>query len=532
MDYRKLNSVTRKDAYPLPRIDDTLDTLHGSRWFSTLDLASGYWQVELTKENQHRTAFCTTHGLYDFKVMPFGLCNALATFQRLMDLLLTGLLWSSCLVYLDDIIVLGKNFTNHLQNINLVFQRIRDAGLKLQPPKCRFFQEEVAYLGLIVSREGISVDPTKVDKVRHWPIPQNSKDVQQFLGLVNYYRRFILGFVELAKPLHRLTEHNVSFTWTKECQESFDDLRNKLTSTPVLAYPNFEQPFILDTDAINSGVGAVLSQVGNDGCEHVIAYGSRLLTKPERQYCVTHHELLAVITFTRHFRPYLLGRRFTLHTDHGSLQWLRNFKEPEGQVARWLEALQELDFEIVHRRGRLRSNADALSRTPCPQCGRSSTQDHEESLKGLVGATAITAQEDHNIRQLQLEDPVLGNIIEGKRKNIRPQPRQDLESKHLLQLWDQLLLKDDVLYCRLPSVTGSGLHNKLVVPKVLRPEVLKELHEGSLGGHLGTEKTLWKLKERFTGLVTTKPCNSGVVLVHYVQCGKVLHLGQRLSCVT
>ena len=198
MDYRKLNSVTRKDAYPLPRIDDTLDTLHA------LDLASGYWQVELTKEDQHRIAFCTTHGLYEFKVMPFSLCNAPATFQRLMDLVLTGLLWSSCLVYLDDIIVLGKNFTDHLQNINLVFQRIRDAGLKLQPPKCRFFQEEVAYLEHIVSRDGISVDPTKIDKVRHWPIPQNSKDVQQFLGLANYYRRFILGFAELAKPLHRL----------------------------------------------------------------------------------------------------------------------------------------------------------------------------------------------------------------------------------------------------------------------------------------------------------------------------------------
>ena len=198
-----------------------------------------------------------------------------------MDLVLT-VLWSSSLVYLDDIIVLGKNFTDHLQNINLIFQRIRDAGLKLQPPKCRFFQEEVAYLGHIVSHEGISVDPTKVDKVRHCPIPQNSKDVQQFLGLANYYRRFILGFAELAKPLHRLTERNASFTWTKECQESFDDLRNKLTSTPVLAYPNFEQLFILDTDASNSSVGAVLSQVGNDGCEHVIAYGSTLLTKPER----------------------------------------------------------------------------------------------------------------------------------------------------------------------------------------------------------------------------------------------------------
>ena len=157
-------------------------------------------------------------------------------------------------------------------------------------------------------------DPTKVDKVRHWPIPQNPKEVQQFLGLANYYRRFVQGFAQLAKPLHHLTERNFPFTWTDESQKAFDDLRHKLTSTSILVYPNFEEPFILDTDASNTGIGAVLSQIGNDGCEHVIAYGSRLLTKPERQYCVTRRELLAVIAFTKHFRPYLLG-----HCSQGSL---------------------------------------------------------------------------------------------------------------------------------------------------------------------------------------------------------------------
>ena len=254
VDYRKLNSITRKDAYPLPHVDDTLETLHDSRWFSTLDLASGYWQVKLNVEDQQRTAFCTPSGLYEFKVMPFGLCNAPATFQRLMNLVLTGLQWSSCLVYLDDIIILGKNFNDHLQNIHLVFQRIRDAGLKLQPPKCKFFQKEVTYLGHIVSHSGISVDPAKVDKVRHWPTPQNPKEV-------HYYRRFIQGFAQLAKPLHRLTERNFPFTWTDECQTAFDNLRQKLTSTPILAYPNFEKPFILDTDASNTGIGAVLMMV-------------------------------------------------------------------------------------------------------------------------------------------------------------------------------------------------------------------------------------------------------------------------------
>ena len=496
VDYRKLNSVTRKDAYPLPRIDDTLDTLYGSRWFSTLDLASGYWQVELAKD-QHKTAFCIPNGLYEFRVMPFGLCNAPATFQRLMDLMLTGLQWSSCLVYLDDIIIMGKNFNDHLQNINLIFQRIRDAGLKLQPPKCKFFQEEVTYLGHLVSQKGISVDPTKIDKVEHWPIPQNAKEVQQFLGFANYYRRFVQGFAELAKPLHRLTERNVSFNWTHECQESFNNLRQKLISPPVLAYPNFEKSFILDTDASNSGIGAVLSQLGDDGLEHVIAYGSRLLSKPERQYCITRCELLAVIVFTRHFRPYLLGRSFVLRTDHGSLQWLRNFKEPEGQIARWLEALQELDFEVVHRRGRLHSNADALSRMPCKQCGRSVTEYNVEGSEELVAATTICAQEDRTIKQLQLEDPVLGPIIKCMQQNT-PQPApQDLESRRLLQLWNQLLLKQDVLYCTLPSATSPGLCDKLVVPKVLCGEVLSELHEGSFGGHLGMEKTLGKVKERF-----------------------------------
>ena len=366
VDYRKLNAVTRKDAYPLPRIDETLDTLHGSRWFSTLDLASGYWQVELHKDCQDCTAFCTPNGLFEFKVLPFGLCNAPSTFQRLMDLILTGLQWSSCLVYLDDIIILGKNFADHIHNIQVVLHRIKDAGLKLQPTKCHFFRKAVSYLGHIVSEHGVAVDPSKVDKIKSWPIPTSSREVQQFLGLANYYRRYIKGFAEIAKPLHKLTEHNAIFKWSPECEDAFSTLRSKLTTTPVLVYPDFSR----HTDASNTAIGAVLSQIGCDGREHVIAYGSRLLTKSERQYCVTRRELLAVVVFTKYFRPYLLGKRFILRTDHGSLQWLFNFKDPEGQVARWLEALQEMDFEIIHRKGHSYNNADALSRIPCRQCGQ------------------------------------------------------------------------------------------------------------------------------------------------------------------
>lgn len=308
-----------------------------NEWFSTLDLVSGYWQVELEETAKEKTAFCTTEGLQ----------------------------WSQCLVYLDDIIILGRSFEDHVQNLDTVFQRLRQAGLRLKPGKCAFFKEEVQYLGHIISREGVRTDPAKTAKVAGWSTPTNKKEVKQFIGFANYYRRFIKDFAQIARPLHQLTENSTSFNWTADCQEAFDQLRKQLCSTPILAFPNFNEPFILDTDASDVGIGGVLSQLDSEGRERPVAYGSRILTKPERRYCVTRRELLAVVTFIQMYRPYLAGRKFMLRTDHGSLTWLRNFKEPEGQLARWLERLQELEFDIVHRPGKAHCNADALSRLPC-----------------------------------------------------------------------------------------------------------------------------------------------------------------------
>ena len=202
IDYCRLNAVTRKDAYPLPRIDDTLETLAGSHWFTTLDLLSGYWQVEMAKEDREKTAFCTQEGLFEFKVMPFGLCNAPATFQRLMDLILAGVQWSTCLVYIDDIVIPGRTSEEHMGNLRVVLQKLREAGLRLKPSKCSFFQRQVGYLGHIVSREGVATDPAKTEKVAAWPCPTSVTEVQQFLGLASYYRRFIRNFAEIAKPLH------------------------------------------------------------------------------------------------------------------------------------------------------------------------------------------------------------------------------------------------------------------------------------------------------------------------------------------
>ena len=502
VDYRKVNDVTRKDAYPLPRIDTTLDTLHGSKWFSTLDLVSGYWQVEVAKSDRPKTAFCTTEGLFQFRVMPFGLCNAPATFQRLMDLVLVGLQWSECLVYLDDVIVLGRTVDEHLCNLRSVLQRLRESGLRLKPSKCFFFQRQVQYLGHIISREGIATDPAKIEKVSTWPVPTSKREIQQFLGLASYYRRFVKDFARIARPLHRLTERTASFLWTDDCQDAFTKLRQCLCSAPVLAYPDFSRQFILDTDASDVGIGAVLSQVDAEGHERVIAYGSRALSKAERRYCVTRRELLAVVVFTRQYRPYLVGQKFLLRTDHGSLVWLRNFKEPEGQLARWLERLQEMEFDVVHRRGKVHTNADALSRLPCQQCGRDS---HVTLTPAEVSATSIvqplqSALSD-NLREVQLADPTLGPLLRGKETGEKPRPEQlgslSRSSRRLLQLWEQLTLCDGILCRRFESPDGSSSALQIVVPDVLRDEVLSDLHEGAVGGHFGIDKTLARLKERF-----------------------------------
>lgn len=366
LDYRRLNSVTMKDAYPLPRIDESLNQLNGAKWFSTLVLNAGYWQVELDPNDKPKTAFVTRQGLFEFNVMPFGLCNAPATFERLMETVLSGLQWQVCLIYLDDVIVYGKTFEEMLHN--LVFEKLRAAGLKLKARKCTLFSKQVKYLGDVISEEGVETDVEKVEAVRKWPEPVNKTQVRSFIGLCSYYRKFIANFAEIARPLHRLTEASVAFKWTNECQVAFDALKAKLTSAPILTHLDFSKSFILDTDASQNAIGAALSQIQN-GQERVVAYASKVVSKTERRYCVTRKELFAVVTFIKHFRHFLYGRKFLVRTDHSSLRWLLRFKDPEGQLARWLEVISPYDMEIEHRAGRLHGNADGLSRVPCTQCG-------------------------------------------------------------------------------------------------------------------------------------------------------------------
>ena len=267
----------------------------------------GKWRY-VAESDRAKTAFITQEGLFEFKVMPFGLCNAPASFQRLINLVLAGVQWSECLVYLDGIIVLGKSNEEHLQNLVIVLRKL---NLRLKLPKCAFCKKEVTYLGHRVSREGVSTDPAKVEKVANWPSPTSTQEVQQFLGLSSYYCKFIQNFAFIAQPLQRLTKRGRTFAWTVECANSFAVLKQQLTSAPILAFPDCSKPFILDTDASQDDIGAVLSQI-HEGAERAVAYASRSMTKAEQKYYVTRKELLAVVAFTRLFRPYLLGRSFKL----------------------------------------------------------------------------------------------------------------------------------------------------------------------------------------------------------------------------
>ena len=317
IDYRRII----KDAYPLPRIDMCLDCLASAKVFSTIDLQSAYMQLEVAEEDRHKTAFITKYGLFEYLVMPFGLCNAPSTFQRCVELIFRGIQWKYLLVYLDDIIVIASNFDEHLDRLEEVFKRLLEAGLKMKPSKCELIKTEVLFLGHLVSPEGIKPNPKTVEAVMSWKVPSNVKEIQSFLGLCSYYRQYIENVSHIASPLTNLTKKKVKFIWDESCQSVYEMLKEKLCTAPILAFPKPGSKYILDTDASDTGIGCVLSQV-QEGKEKVIAYASKKLEPKQQQYSVTRREVLAVITFMNQFRHYLLGQKILLRTDHGSIRWI------------------------------------------------------------------------------------------------------------------------------------------------------------------------------------------------------------------
>ena len=341
VDYRRLNKVSQNLIFPLPQIQDTLDRLGKAKFYSVLDLNQGFFQIQIHEDDIDKTAFTTPLGNFEFLRLPMGLKSSPATFQRAMSTVFSDILHSQLLVYLDDLVIHSCDFDQHLDRLRNVFARLQFYNLKVKPRKCKFARRRTEYLGHVISENGIEPDKGNIEKVVNYPVPKTVKQVRAFIGITSYYRRFIRDFAKIAAPLHGLMRKDTRFRWGAEHQKAFETLKNALVTYPILAYPDFDKPFVLSTDASDEAIGAVLSQPYENG-DRPVAYGSRVLNPAEKKYACVERELLAIVHFLKAFRPYLWGRKFTIYTDHKPLQYLINHKDPSSRLMRWNLMMQYL----------------------------------------------------------------------------------------------------------------------------------------------------------------------------------------------
>lgn len=498
VDFRRLNDVTIGDIFPLPNIVDILDQLGNSTYFSTLDLAEGYYQIALNPSDRNKTAFCTEKGHFQFTRMPQGLKNAPATFQRYMNNILTGLNTVKCFVYLDDVVIHGYDLQDHNKKLCEVLDRFRKFNLKLQPTKCNFLRKELPFLGHIITDKGIKPDPDKISAISNYPVPKSPKDIKSFIGLCGYYRRFIHNFSGIAEPLNRLLRKKVPFIWDAFCDESFHKLKTALINYPILQYPNFQQTFYVTSDASDVAIGAILSQIVNDE-DLPIAYASRVLNDAERHYSTVEKELLAIVWSVKRFRPYLFGQSFKIRTDHKPLIFLYNNKNPSSRLVRWRVDMDEYQYEIEYKSGKSNLNADALSRIILPNV-------HTDPSSSLPQIQALT-----RLQSKQLNDNNANLNTKIQFSNSTPSNQNLIPPTSSSNIINSTTLNDINLLNNIDSQATQNIRqhrNEIKLPNsnlnktVLTDEndinvIISEFHISSVGGHQGITRTFNRIRSYY-----------------------------------
>lgn len=458
VDFREINKVSVPDAYPMPRVNDILDSLRDAKYLSSIDLKSAYFQIPLSDESKEKTAFVIPgRGLFQFTRMPQGLNTSAATWQRFIDNVVGDDLSSNCFVYLDDIIIVSKDFDHHMEILTKILNRLMEAGLTINFEKCHFCLPELKYLGYIINRDGLQVNPEKVSAITEFPRPSSPTGVKRFVGLASWYRRFVPNFSSIMDPLHKLTGKNKPFVWSEACEDAFNEIKKLLTSAPILACPDFSREFIIHCDASGVGLGAILAQQFDDG-ERVIAYASRSLRKEERNYTATELECLCVLWAIEKFRCYVEGYEFTVITDHSSLRWLDNLKDPVGRLGRWAVRLQQYTYKIIHRKGKENEAPDALSRAPIP--------------------------EPPEIDLIFVDSPVQDVWYNKMLHNISQSP----------SAYPYFKIEGEQIFKKIFTGVSPEATWVRLVPKEKRKQVLEECHDAPLSGHFGFYKTFNRIR--------------------------------------
>lgn len=511
IDLRGVNKITKKDVYPLPNLEDTLASLNGAMYFSSLDLNQGYMQIKLTESSIPKTAFITPDGLYEFTRMPFGLCNAPATFQRIMDITLSGLKWNQCLVYLDDIVIYGNTLEEHNKHLVNVLQRIEDSGMTIKPSKCAFGVTELKFLGHIVSGQGIHMDPEKVRAIKELKEPTNVTEIRSFIGAASYYRRFVKDFAKIAEPMTKLTRDKVVFQWEKEQQKAFDTIKEALMTQPILCHFDPKLPIELRTDACGYGLGAILLHEFPDKTKRVITYASRLLQGAELNYAISEKECLAIVWAVDKFKTYLMGSKFKIVTDHLALSWIKNKKKLSGRLMRWALMLEPYDYEVEYKSGKHHKDVDHLSRYPVQTVNRIYGT-HKDETEDIIYEESDSEDTDDTSerRTVPLFNWDVVRIAQEKDENCQ-KIKNNLKDQVEFQLFDNLLYEIGA-YNR-----GNAPVKRVYIPVSIMDNVLYGLHDEPTSGHCGIKKTLAKFNERYY----TK--NAGSYIKKYI---KTCHLCQ------